>query len=251
MSNNGFVKVHNENGVAKITFFNEKKNSLPGSLLNEISEVITSASENNDHKVIVLQSEGNGPFCAGASFDELTSISDEKAGLEFFSGFSKVILAIKKSRLIVIGKIQGKAVGGGVGVAAACDYTIAAPNASIKLSELDVGIGPFVVGPAVERKIGTSAYQAITLDTEWKSAKWALEKGLFSKMVELDELDKEVYRFASQLAGKNPLALQELKETFWQGTESWETLLVDRAKISGKLVLSDYTRSAIAKFKKR
>lgn len=247
----GFVNDHVnlESGVAKVTFFHPKKNSLPGKLLNAIAETITSVGKNPSAKVILLESYGDGPFCAGASFDELVAIDNPDQGLEFFSGFSKVIMAMKNSPLITIGKAQGKVVGGGVGVIAACDYSFAVPKAAAKLSELDIGIGPFVVGPVVERKVGTSAFQAMTIDTEWKDAAWCEAKGLYSKVVEPEQLNDAAEKFALSIAGKNPLALNALKKVFWEGTESWEAELHSRAKISGELVLSDFTRSAIAKFK--
>lgn len=248
----GFVNDHVdlESGVATVTFFHPKKNSLPGKLLNAIADTITKVGQNAEAKIIVLQSHGDGPFCAGASFDELVAIDSPAEGLEFFSGFAKVIMAMKNSPLIVVGKAQGKLVGGGVGVIAACDYAFAVPRCSAKLSELDIGIGPFVVGPAVERKIGTSAFQAMTIDTEWKDAAWCEQKGLYNKVVEPDQLDAATMDFAKRLAGKNPLALSALKKIFWEGTESWQEELLSRAKISGELVLSDFTRSAIASFKK-
>lgn len=248
---NGFVNDHVdlESGVATVTFFHPKKNSLPGKLLNTLADTITKVGQSPDAKVIVLKSYGHGPFCAGASFDELVAIENAEQGLEFFSGFSKVIMAMKSSPLIIIGKVQGKVVGGGVGVVAACDYSFAVKKASSKLSELDIGIGPFVVGPVVERKVGTSAFTAMTLDTEWKDSTWCEDKGLYSKVVEADDLAEATFGFAKRLAAKNPLALSALKKTFWEGTENWQEELQARAKISGELVLSDFTRSAIASFK--
>lgn len=248
---NGFVNDHVnlESGVATVTFFHPKKNSLPGKLLNTLADTITKVGQNSAAKVIVLKSHGHGAFCAGASFDELVAISDAQQGLEFFSGFSKVIMAMKSCPLIIVGKIQGRVVGGGVGLVAACDYTFAIEKASVKLSELDIGIGPFVIGPAVERKIGTSAFQAMSLDTEWKNSTWCEHKGLYSHVVDEDELSEVTFGFAAKLASKNPLALAALKKTFWEGTDHWQDELTARAKISGELVLSDFTRTAIESFK--
>ncbi|MFM7301075.1 MAG: enoyl-CoA hydratase/isomerase family protein, partial [Crocinitomicaceae bacterium] len=204
-------------------------------------------------KVIILKSEGEKAFCAGASFDELISINDFETGKAFFSGFAHVINACRTCPKFIVGRVQGKAVGGGVGVASAVDYCLATKHAEIKLSELAVGIGPFVVGPAVERKIGLSAMSELAINaTEWRSADWAKRKGLYTDVFDNEaDLDKEIERLSQQLAKSNPEAIQLLKKVFWQGTEHWNELLIERAEISGKLVLSEFTRNAINAFKKK
>ena len=207
--------------------------------------------DNEKVNVIVLRSEGEKAFCAGASFDELVSISSFDEGRAFFSGFALVINAIRKAPKFVVARVQGKAVGGGVGIASAADYTLATSGADVKLSELAVGIGPFVVGPAVERKVGTSAFAQLAINaTEWKSASWAREKGLYADVYEdIHALDKAVDALAAKLATSNPQAMKQLKHIFWQNTDHWDSLLMERAEMSGTLVLSNYTRNAIARFK--
>ncbi|WP_347156828.1 enoyl-CoA hydratase/isomerase family protein [Pontibacter chitinilyticus] len=243
----------NEQGVSTITFFHPSHNSLPGALLNELAETIIKAGKEERTHVIILQSEGDRTFCAGASFDELIAIENKEQGLAFFSGFAKVINACRTSSKIIIGRVQGKAIGGGVGVAAATDYCFATQHAAIKLSELAIGIGPFVVGPAVERKIGVAAFSELALDaTEFRSAAWAKDKGLYASVFDsIDELDVAVQDFAVKLASYNLEALSAMKQIFWQGTEHWEQLLSERAGISGTLVLSDFTRQAIQQFKSK
>ena len=240
-----------DNGVATVTFFHPSHNSLPGKLLAELAQTIKDLGQKAEAKVIVLKSGGDRTFCAGASFDELLAIENKEQGLEFFSGFAKVINAARTCGKIIIGRVQGKAIGGGVGVAASTDYCIATKHAAVKLSELAIGIGPFVVGPACERKLGTAAFNELALDaSEFRSADWAKEKGLYTEVVETaEELDEAVARIADKLASYNPDALKAMKEVFWQGTEHWDTLLTDRAGISGTLVLSEFTREALAKFK--
>ena len=247
----GTVTVTTENNIATVKFFHPQSNSLPGKLLRTLAATIEEAGKNPDAKVILLCSEGEKAFCAGASFDELISINDLQTGKEFFSGFAAVINAMRKAPKFVIARVQGKAVGGGVGLASAADYTIAHQSASVKLSELAVGIGPFVVGPAVERKIGTSAFSQLSINaTEWYSSAWALQNGLFASVHDtLDLMDAEINALATKLSHSNPEAMAELKKIFWQGTEHWDTLLAERAAISGRLVLSDFTRNAIQKFK--
>ncbi len=250
MTNNGNIDVIIQDGIAEITFSHPKSNSLPGALLRNLAKTIEETGENNSAKVIILQSDGQKAFCAGASFDELISIKTFEEGKEFFSGFGFVINAMRKCPKIIIGKIQGKAVGGGLGLASAVDYAFAHKSASIRLSEFALGIGPFVVGPAVQRKIGLSAFSQLSIDTEWYDAEWALSKGLFCKVFETyEELNGEVQAFAQKLAELSPEAALEMKKIFWQGCEDWDYLLEKRAEISGRLVLSDYTRHYISQFK--
>lgn len=247
----GKVESKIENGIARVTFSHPQSNSLPGALLRQLADEITKAGNDANAKVIVLQSEGEKAFCAGASFDELISIKDLETGKKFFSGFAAVINAMRKAPKFVIARVQGKAVGGGVGLASAADYTFAVDSASVKLSELAVGIGPFVVGPAVERKVGTSAFSQLTINaTEWQTAQWAKEKGLYAELFSsVADMDNGIKTLADKLARSNPEAMAMLKKIMWEGTENWDILLIERAEMSGKLVLSEFTRNAIEKFK--
>lgn len=243
----------NEKGIATIEFFHPMSNSLPGKVLNKLANTITELGNNKQVKVIILKSEGDRAFCAGASFDELISIEDFETGKVFFSGFANVINAARKCPKFIIGRVQGKAVGGGVGMASAVDYCYATKFAAVKLSELAVGIGPFVVGPAVERKIGTSAMSMLAINaTEWYPAEWAKEKSLYAEIFDsIEAMDEAIEVLANKLAQSNPEAMSMLKKVFWEGTEHWDTLLSERAAMSGKLVLSDFTRNAINAFKKK
>jgi methylglutaconyl-CoA hydratase len=246
-----YVKITSNEGIGTIKFFHPQSNSLPKHILAELATTITNAGEDDNIKVIVLKSAGDRAFCAGASFDELIAIDNEDTGKEFFSGFANVINAARKCPKFIIGRVQGKAVGGGVGMAAATDYCFATKFASAKLSELAIGIGPFVVGPAVERKIGTSAFSAMTINAgKWFDTNWAREKGLYTEVFDsVDQMDAEIENLATTLSQSNPEAMQELKKVMWEGSENWDTLLMERAKRSGKLVLSDFTKNAIEKFK--
>ena len=242
-----------ENGIATVEFYHPMSNSLPGKLLAKLADTITELGNNDAVKVIVLKSAGDRAFCAGASFDELISIKDLDTGKRFFSGFANVINAARKCPKFIIGRVQGKAVGGGVGMASAVDFCYATKFAAVKLSELAVGIGPFVVGPAVERKVGTSAMSMMAINaTEWYPASWAKEKGLYAEIFEnAEEMDAAIATLAEKLANSNPEAMQLLKGVFWEGTDHWDTLLAERAAMSGKLVLSDFTINAINSFKKK
>jgi methylglutaconyl-CoA hydratase len=239
-------------GVATITFYHPNHNSLPSGLLAELIAAFEALSNDNAVKVIVLQSAEHNTFCAGASFDELTAIIDFDTSLRFFNGFGGVINAMRQCSKIIIGRVHGKAVGGGVGLAAATDYCMASKFASVRLSELAVGFGPFVIGPAVERKVGLAAFSQMALNpSEWQTAAWAKEKGLFQESFEtVEQLDAYLAHFTEKLCGYAPEALTALKKIFWQGTEHWDTLLPERAAISGRLALSDFTKKAIADFKK-
>lgn len=248
-----FVKITVDNTIGTIEFFHPQSNSLPGNILSELAKIIEQAGKDNNIKVIILKSSGDRAFCAGASFDELIAIDNEASGLQFFSGFANVINAARKCPKFIIGRIQGKAVGGGVGMASATDYCFATKFASTKLSELAIGIGPFVVGPAVERKIGTSAFSDMTINaTKWFDANWAREKGLYSEVFEsASEMDTEITKLATTLSKSSPEAMQALKKIMWEGTEHWDSLLMERAERSGKLVLSNFTKNAIKKFKSK
>ncbi|MCX8019669.1 MAG: enoyl-CoA hydratase/isomerase family protein [Chitinophagaceae bacterium] len=248
-----YVKSELHRGIATIEFFHPQSNALPSSLLKELAAAITHAGEDPDTKVIILRSGGDKAFCAGALFDELVAIRNEKEGLQFFSGFAHVINAMRTCPKIIIGRIHGRCVGGGVGLAASVDYAVATEKAEVKLSELTVGIGPFVVGPAVERKIGMSAYSQLAIDAGmWRSADWARRKGLFAELhPTTEDMDESISRLSDFLAHCSPNAMAEMKKVFWQGTEHWDKLLMERASISGRLVLSDFTRQAIEKFKSK
>jgi methylglutaconyl-CoA hydratase len=248
----GYVKSHiDHNGVNTIEFYHPQSNSLPSKLLEELAQTIHGAGNDEDTKVIILRSVGEKAFCAGASFDELVAIKNQEEGTQFFSGFAHVLNAMRTCPQFIIARIQGKCVGGGVGIAAAADYAIAKEGADIKLSELAVGIGPFVVGPAVERKIGLAAFSNLSIDaTMWRNAEWAKKKGLYSELyASAEDMDESIQRLSYNLAHSNPQAMAEMKKMLWHGTENWDQLLLQRAIISGKLVLGQHTRSAIEKFK--
>ena len=248
---NAYVNQEIQNNIATIEFFHPEKNSLPSHILAQLVETINSVGNNKEVNVIILKSGGDKTFCAGASFQELISINDAATGKIFFSGFANVINAMRKCPKFIIGRIQGKTVGGGVGIAAATDYCMATQFAAIKLSELNVGIGPFVVSPAIERKMGVSAMSQIAIDANsFYEASWAREKGLYASVFEsIEEMDEAVQKFAEHLCTYNPEAMMEMKKIFWRGTEDWDNLLAERAAISGRLVLSDFTKETLKKFK--
>lgn len=242
----GVVQSAIADGVGTIRFGHPKSNSLPGALLARLGETIAAMGRNPEARVIVLQSEGTGPFCAGASFEEFKVVHDAAGGTQFFSGFAQVILAMIRVPQLVVTRVQGKTAGGGVGLIAASDYALAVSDAGIKLSELALGIGPFVVGPVIEKKIGLGAFSALAVEAGWHSAAWAERHGLYAEVLETQPaLDLRVRDFAKQLAGYHPEAMRRLKETFWEGTAHWPELLAARAAISGSLVLSEFTRKAI------
>jgi methylglutaconyl-CoA hydratase len=238
--------------IATLQFFHPSSNSFPSRLLQELTNEIISLSKNENVSIIVLKSQGTGAFCAGASFDELLSVSNFEEGSLFFSGFANVINAMRKCPKLIIGRIHGKAVGGGVGLAAACDYSFATLQSEIKLSEIAIGIGPFVIEPAVSRKVGKIAMSEMTLTpTLWKTSKWAFEKGLYSELFEtIEALDLRLEEYTKEVSSYNNEALFEMKKVLWEGTNHWDTLLYERAAISGRLVLSDFTKNALNKFKK-
>jgi methylglutaconyl-CoA hydratase len=252
LSPNGSIETIIENKVATISFGHPASNSFPSQLLHDLTHTLNTISDDDTVSIVVLRSEGDGVFCAGASFDELLSINDLETGKTFFSGFANVINAMRKCKKLIVGRVQGKAVGGGVGLAAACDYVFATKIALLKLSELAIGIGPFVIEPAVTRKMGKTAMSQLSLTAhEWKGAEWAFGKGLYTEIFDtVMEMDLSIAAFAKKLSSYNPEALAEMKQIFWENTAHWDTLLYERAAISGQLVLSDFTKKALSEFKK-
>lgn len=248
----GSVSTVKSNGIGDVCFGHPKSNSLPATVLRALAEAITKFGRSDDVRVILLRSYGSGAFCAGASFDELVEINDAESGEEFFSGFARVILAMIRAPKFVLVRVHGKTAGGGVGIAAAGDYTFACTGASCKLSELAVGIGPFVVGPVIERRVGTGPYSAMAVDANWRDAAWCEQHALYARVLDdVALMDAAINALAGTLAASNPDAMTELKRVFWEGTELWEDLLTQRARVSGRLVLSRFTREAIAKFRER
>lgn len=249
----GYVNVNTDDkGIATIAFFHPAQNSLPTALLDLLASSIQKAGCDDQTRVIILKSDGDRTFCAGANFDELLQIKDLDEGMAFFSGFAKVINACRTSQKMIIGRVHGKAIGGGIGIASACDHCFATANASIKLSELSIGIGPFVIEPAVSRKMGISAFSQLALSAgEFYTAQWAKDKGLFAEVFDtVEEMDAAIAASATKMAIWNPDALSALRKTLWHGTDDWDTLLTDRAAISGDLVLSEAAQTAIGGLKK-
>ncbi|RMZ49331.1 enoyl-CoA hydratase/isomerase family protein [Candidatus Marinimicrobia bacterium PRS2] len=249
---NPYVKLDVVNRIGTIEFFHPQSNSLPGEILQKLADNITEVGNNSKVLVVILKSGGDRAFCAGASFDELMAIKNETQGKQFFSGFANVINAARKCPKFIIGRVQGKAVGGGVGMASATDYCFSTQFASVKLSELAIGIGPFVVGPPIERKIGPSAFSQLTINaTHWHSAEWAREKGLFAEVYDsAEEMDTAILTLAEKLAASNPDSMRGLKQVMWEGTNHWDSLLLERAAMSGTQVLSEFTKKTLEKLKK-
>jgi methylglutaconyl-CoA hydratase len=244
----GSVSSKTVNGVTTISFYHPKSNSLPGTLLSELARLVRDAGLDQATTVIVICSEGNGAFCAGASFDELKAVNDPEGGKKFFMGFARLIIEMIRAPKMIVTRVHGKAVGGGVGIIGASDYVIATEGAAIRLSELAIGLGPFIVGPAIERKIGAGPFAAMTIDADWRDAKWAERHGLYAEVhPDIQSLDAALARRVSALTANNPEAMARLKSVFWRGTDDWPQLLESRAEMSGTLVLSEYTRKAIGK----
>ena len=244
----GHVTSKTANGVTTISFSHPKSNSLPASMLVQLARSVEIAGIDPETRVIVICSEGTGVFCAGASFSELQAVRDPAGGKKFFMGFARLIMTMVRCPKIIVARVHGKAVGGGVGIIAASDYAVATENASVRLSELAIGLGPFIVGPAIERKIGTGAFSAMAIDADWRDAHWAERHGLFAELCDdIPSLDDVVSKRVAMLAASNPEAMARLKSIFWKGTEDWPALLESRAEMSGTLVLSEYTRKAIGK----
>ena len=232
----GAVTTQLDGSVALITFAHPKANSLSRSLLSKLAGEIRNAGAQSQVNVIILRSGGNGAFCAGASFDELGRATDVASATQLFSGFGEVILAMKEAPQFTIARVHGKAVGGGVGLIAAADYAVALKDSAVRLSELEVGIGPSVIAPAITRKIGAGHFSHMCIDTAWRDAAWCERSGLFAAVyADSAQLDSAVAALASKLSAVPVEAARKVKAMLWAGTEGWSELLAARAHLSGEL----------------
>lgn len=248
MNPNDFISIECNERICTISFYNPKGNSLSSFYLLRLSKLFNDISYNEDVNVIVLKSGGDGAFCGGASIDELLQLDRFEKAKEFFFAFGKLLLTMIRCQKLIIARVQGKIVGGGVGLVSACDYSIAKKDASIRLSELTIGIGPFVISPFVIKKIGISSFASLSIDTEWRDAEWGKQNGLYSKIVNSnDELDLEVEKLAKQLSKVQMNSVQKLKSIFWTGTEDWEKLIDERSEISARLILSEIASGRLHK----
>ena len=249
----GSLYASRSGALARIEFGHPASNSLNSELLARLQTEMNKFGDDDTVHTILIQSEGERAFCAGASFDELMEVSTPENSTAFFSGFAGLINTLRNCPVPVVARVHGKAVGGGVGLIAACDYALATEAASIRLSEIGIGIAPLVIAPAVMRKTGASGLSELSLAPgEWKSAYWAQEKGLFARVFEKrGDLDKESENFAAQLARHPRTALIALKRALWEGTAHWDSLLPERAAETGRLALSAETQQALKRFKER
>lgn len=249
---NGFVQHTFNNNISEITFGHSKSNSLPGEILERLAETILEAGKSSDTKAILLKSDGEKAFCAGASFDELLTIEDLETSQNFFGGFAKVLNAMRNCGKLVIVRVQGKTTGGGVGIACAADYCFATESAAMALTEINLGIGPFVIGPYVERKIGKSAYSAMSVDADFRSAEWCKNHDVYHSVSEtIEEMDEKLQEFLGKLSERNSDALALIKKVSWEGTEHFDELMPERIHMSASLILEDSAKKNIASIKER
>ncbi len=250
--NKGFVNQEIKNNISEITFGTQKSNSLPGEILELLAETILESGKDQSVKAILLKSEGEKAFCAGASFDELLEIEELEKSKIFFGGFAKVLNAMRSCGKLVIVRVQGKTTGGGVGIACAADYCFATKDSAMALTELNLGIGPFVIGPFVERKVGKSAYSAMSIDADFRSADWCEKHDVYHSVSEnISEMDEEIKAFMEKLSTRSSEALALIKKVSWEGTEHFAQLMPERILMSASLILEDSAKENIGKIKER
>ena len=247
-----FVNAQVLNQISHIEFGTSKSNSLPGEILELLAQTILSEAAKVDVKAIVLKSSGEKAFCAGASFDELLQIDELEISKKFFGGFAKVLNAMRTCGKLVIVRVQGKTTGGGVGIACGADYCFATKDSSLALTELNLGIGPFVIGPYVERKIGKSEFTAMAIDADFRSAQWAERNHIYHVVSDsIEEMDEKLTVFLDTLASRSADALALLKKVSWEGSEHFEKLMPERIQMSASLILEDSAKENINKIKER
>lgn len=247
-----FVTTIVENHIAKITFGTPKSNSLPGEILEKLASTLLEEGAKNEVKAILLQSAGEKAFCAGASFDELLEINDLETSKIFFGGFAKVLNSMRNCKKIVVVRVQGKTTGGGVGIACGADYCFATQEAALALTEINLGIGPFVIGPYVERKIGKSQFTAMAIDAEFRSALWAKEHSIYHSVSEsIEEMDLQLSDFLNKLSTRSDEALSLIKKVSWEGTEHFDQLSPERIVMSASLILEKSAKERIESIKEK
>ncbi len=245
-----FVTSEIRNSISEITFGTPKSNSLPGEILEKLAQTILIEGKKEEVKAILLKSEGEKVFCAGASFDELLEIDELEASKKFFGGFAKVLNAMRSCGKIVVVRVQGKTTGGGVGIACGADYCFATKNAALALTEINLGIGPFVIGPYVERKIGKSQFSAMAIDADFRSAEWAEQHNIYHSVSEtIAEMELKLGIFLDKLSARSDEALALIKKVSWEGTEHFEELMPERIHMSASLILEDSAKENIQKIK--
>lgn len=250
--NNGFVTQELKNNISEITFGTPKSNSLPGEILEKLAQTILESGKDENVKAILLKSEGEKAFCAGASFDELLEIEELEKSKIFFGGFAKVLNAMRNCGKLVVVRVQGKTTGGGVGIACAADYCFATKDSAMALTELNLGIGPFVIGPYVERKIGKSAYGAMSIDADFRSANWCEKHDVYHSVSEnIQEMDEKIAAFMNKLSERSADALALIKKVSWEGSEHFDQLMPERILMSASLILEDSAKKNIELIKER
>lgn len=249
---NGFVTQELKNNIAEITFGTPKSNALPGEILEKLAQTIIESGKDENVKAILLKSEGEKAFCAGASFDELLEIEELEKSKIFFGGFAKVLNAMRNCGKLVVVRVQGKTTGGGVGIACAADYCFATKDAAMALTELNLGIGPFVIGPYVERKIGKSAYGAMSIDADFRSADWCEKHDVYHSVSEnIQEMDEKIAAFMNKLSERSAEALALIKKVSWEGSEHFDQLMPERILMSASLILEDSAKKNIELIKEK
>ncbi|MDH6252173.1 methylglutaconyl-CoA hydratase [Chryseobacterium sp. H1D6B] len=249
---NEFVVSEVKNNIAEITFGTPKSNSLPGAILEKLAQTILDEGAKEEVKAILVKSEGEKAFCAGASFDELLAIEELEASTKFFGGFAKVLNAMRNCGKIVVVRVQGKTTGGGVGIACGADYCFAVKDAALALTEVNLGIGPFVIGPYVERKIGKSQFSAMAIDADFRSAAWAEQHNVYHSVSEnISEMDMALEKFLQTLASRSIEALSLIKKVSWEGTDHFNELMPARIHMSASLILEDSAKKNIESIKER
>ncbi len=244
-----YVKNYCEGNIGFLEFGNPAGNSLPSPLLKAFKAGLIALEKDSNVRVIVIQSFGDRAFCGGASLAEMKTLQTLEEATAFFMGIADLINTLRSLSKFVIGRVHGKVVGGGVGLVAACDYVLANRTAQIKLSELSIGIGPYVIEPVVSRKIGGTAFAQLSLDAhQWKSATWAEDKGLYNALFETQvELDLAVKTNAERFASYPEKAVKTLRKLHWKETEHWDKLLPKNAAITGELALQEATQNILKK----
>ena len=205
-------------GVAQITMARPNVfNAFDETMVGELDEAFDQLIADSAVRVIVLAGEGKH-FSAGADLQwtqraSTATLEWNLADARRFAGmFSKIETCPKPT----VARVNGAALGGGVGLLCACDIAIASDNASFSVSEAKFGIIPSVIGPYVTNAVGKRHARRLALTTTRIKADEALRMGLVHQVTSLDELDAAVDATVTELLAGGPQAQREIKELFAQ-----------------------------------
>lgn len=233
-----------ERGIATITLDRpDNRNALSAELVDSLGDNLENAMSDDAVRVIVLTNEGN-TFCAGA---------DLKGGAgQPRHSLVSILEAMMDGPKPVVGRIAGHCTGGGNGLAAACDISIAADDVFFAFTEVRIGVAPAIISVVCLPKMRRADALELFLTGERAMAPRAAEIGLINRSVPREQLDTAVDELATSLAAGGPAALAACKQLVYKVPDTGRTEAFDwTAKLSAELFRSDEAAAGIKAFREK